>query len=156
MEASSLKLLYLWSKDQHGYKERSSSTNEDSMIHWIYDSDYGRQESSFEHPYGLYGYATEMGSYNQGWSNNYPTYDSYSPYYYLEINMENVEFMEDPSLTTLVGMSRVGMLVDNMSSCQATMFSMSNTLEQILEADQFRAKINTLVGEVKHEVPELK
>ncbi|KAK5836732.1 hypothetical protein PVK06_012532 [Gossypium arboreum] len=91
---------YRWSKDQYEYKERSSSMNDDSRIHLIYDGDYRRQECSYKHPYGSYGYATEMGNYNQGWPDNYPTYDSYSPYYYLKVNVENAEIMEDPSLTT--------------------------------------------------------
>lgn len=65
-------------RDQYGYDERLSSTNGDSTSYWSYDGNFGRQEYSYEHPYGSYEYANEIGGYNQGWSSNYLTYDSYS------------------------------------------------------------------------------
>lgn len=58
----------------------------------------------------------------QGWSDTYSTYDLYFPYYYPESYM--------------VIATRVGMLEDNIFSCQVIMFSISNTLKQLLEAVQ--------------------
>ncbi|KAK5835009.1 hypothetical protein PVK06_010691 [Gossypium arboreum] len=65
--------------------------------------------------------------------------------------MESEEYMEDPSLAT-----RIGMLKESMSSLQTIVFSMSKMLEQILEIVQYRATMNTLIEEVKYDIPELK
>ncbi|KAK5812818.1 hypothetical protein PVK06_028260 [Gossypium arboreum] len=114
--------------DQYNYKESLSLVNGDSTSHWSYDGDYGRQECSYEHPYGSYGYATKMGSYDQRWLDNCPSHDSYSPYYYLKSNTESDKYMANPSLTTWVGI-----LEESMSLCQAIMSFMSKMFEQILE-----------------------
>ncbi|MBA0754497.1 hypothetical protein Gogos_020673 [Gossypium gossypioides] len=44
------------------------------------------------------------------------------------------------------------MLEDNISSFQATISSISNTLEQLLETVQRRVEMSTPVKEVKHEI----
>ncbi|KAK5836887.1 hypothetical protein PVK06_012692 [Gossypium arboreum] len=65
-------------------------------------------------------------------------------------NIESDEYTKDPFLTT-----RVGILEDGMFSCQATMSSMSNTFEQLLEVVQHQAKMSALIEEVEHDIPEL-
>lgn len=85
---------YRWLGNQYVYNERLSLTNGDSTNHLIHDGNYERQEYSYKHPYGLYGYATKMVSYNQGWSNNYPKNDSYSPFYYSKSNIEMMSMLK--------------------------------------------------------------
>ncbi|KAH1056389.1 hypothetical protein J1N35_034454 [Gossypium stocksii] len=62
----------------------------------------------------------------------------------------NDEYIEDPSIV-----ARVGMLEDSMSSLQAIVCSLSKMVEQILEVIECRATMNTLMKEVKHDIPKL-